>query len=253
MSAIFRYACFLAGLIAPVLAPMTGTAAEPAPAVVLLELFTSQSCYSCPPAETLMRERYVHRAGVLVLEWHVDYWDDITYGIRGRWQDRFSNPEFTQRQRRYAKKLRQRSGVYTPQLVVQGRGESLGTRAGAIDRLITGVQISGGHNAVQFSIDEPNEQGRLARLITPVAAVGNAELMAVVFRLRETTEVPRGENHGKTLINSHVVTRVLRVPTERGVIQIPPIDAAHEGCAVWVQNRNGGIIRGAARCRHNSG
>ena len=64
----------------------------PAPPVVLLELFTSQGCYSCPPAEKLVREYYTERAGVVPLEFHVDYWDELVYGSAGSWKDPFFQP-----------------------------------------------------------------------------------------------------------------------------------------------------------------
>jgi hypothetical protein len=82
--------------------------------VAVLELFTSQGCSSCPPADRLL-ETYISKENVIVLSFHVDYWDRLG------WKDPFSSNEYTKRQYRYASALN--SGVYTPQLVVNGESE----------------------------------------------------------------------------------------------------------------------------------
>ncbi|HEY1313675.1 MAG TPA: DUF1223 domain-containing protein, partial [Steroidobacteraceae bacterium] len=105
-----RLAC---ALIAPALSR---------PAVV--ELFTSEGCSSCPPAEAYLGD-LARRADVLALAFHVDYWDDLG------WRDRFELPEAVQRQRLYARNLRLAS-IYTPQIVVDGRGDFVGSDRASI-------------------------------------------------------------------------------------------------------------------------
>src|SRR5271157_4122233 len=100
--------------------------AEPRPAVV--ELFTSEGCSSCPPAEAYVGE-LAQRADVLALAFHVDYWDDLG------WRDRFGLPEAVQRQRAYANALRL-SSVYTPQVVVDGHEDCVGSDRGSIGRAL---------------------------------------------------------------------------------------------------------------------
>jgi hypothetical protein len=81
--------------------------------LTVIELFTSQSCYSCPPAEKLLGE-LAQRSDIIALEHHVDYWDDLVYGSAGRWKDVFSSPESTDRQRRYNQSVEERGYSYTP-------------------------------------------------------------------------------------------------------------------------------------------
>ena len=106
------------------------------PAVV--ELFTSQSCYSCPPAEAFLGD-LARRDGVIALEFHVDYWDDLVYGRAGKWKDVFSSPEYTRRQQGYNLNIRGRGQVYTPQMIIDGRAEAVGTRRGDVTWKIESV------------------------------------------------------------------------------------------------------------------
>ncbi len=95
--------------------------------LTVIELFTSQSCYSCPPAEAYLGE-LSEEENILALEYHVDYWDRLNYGCYGRWKDVFSTPEMTERQRQYNVKIRNTGNVYTPQMVIDGRTEAVGSR-----------------------------------------------------------------------------------------------------------------------------
>src|SRR5271168_282393 len=110
--------------------------AEPRPAVV--ELFTSEGCNSCPPAEAYVGE-LAGRSDVLALSFHVDYWDDLG------WRDRYGLSQSVERQRTYARSLRL-SGVYTPQVVLDGRADYVGSNRSAIDRALKsnrdGVPVS---------------------------------------------------------------------------------------------------------------
>ncbi|MGV6817330.1 MAG: DUF1223 domain-containing protein [Thiotrichales bacterium] len=88
---------------------------------ILLELFTSQSCYSCPPADALLKSLDESQPDIVALEYHVDYWDDLQWGNAGNWEDPFSHTAFSERQRRYHQAgLSGRGGVYTPQLIING-------------------------------------------------------------------------------------------------------------------------------------
>lgn len=79
---------------------------------VVVELFTSQSCYSCPPAEAYLGE-LAENPDIVALEWHVDYWDNLVYGSAGRWKDPYSDPAFTERQGLYNLSIRRSGSVYT--------------------------------------------------------------------------------------------------------------------------------------------
>ena len=85
-----------------------------ASAAPMVELFTSQGCYSCPPADEHLVELIENNPDLVALEFHVDYWDDLNYGAAGTWKDPFSNAAYTQRQRQYnSYPLEGRKGVYT--------------------------------------------------------------------------------------------------------------------------------------------
>jgi len=94
--------------------------------LIVAELFTSQGCSSCPPAEKLF-SKLADQDNVLTLEWHVDYWDDLVHG-GSRWKDVYSSDAFTNRQRAYNQTLRGVRNVYTPQAIVNGRLEGVETR-----------------------------------------------------------------------------------------------------------------------------
>src|SRR5580698_10240525 len=118
------------------------SAAETRPAV--LELFTSEGCSSCPPAERIVNE-LAQRPDVLALSFHVDYWDDLG------WRDHYSLAGATARQRGYARALH-RSGVYTPQAVIDGSQDIVGSQRGVLieavsaprDGIATSISVSGG-------------------------------------------------------------------------------------------------------------
>jgi hypothetical protein len=106
-----------------------GTLAEAADRPVVVELFTSQGCNSCPPAEAFLVDLTDERSDVLALAFHVDYWDRLG------WKDAFSSPAWTARQRQYSAELGLRN-VYTPQIVVDGRREAVGSDRASVLAMI---------------------------------------------------------------------------------------------------------------------
>ncbi|MGZ6126320.1 MAG: DUF1223 domain-containing protein, partial [Myxococcales bacterium] len=117
-------------------------------AAVLVELFTSEGCSSCPPADAVLarlhREQPVPGATLLVLSEHVDYWDDLG------WKDRFASPVFTRRQEAYVRRMGL-TGPYTPQLVVGGRSQVVGGDERAARKLITSAARAPG-GVVEFDL-----------------------------------------------------------------------------------------------------
>ena len=111
--------------------------------LTVIELFTSQSCYSCPPAEKILG-KLAQRDDIIALEHHVDYWDQLINGSDGRWKDIFSSPESTDRQRRYNDSVEGRGYSYTPQMVFNGKAETVGNRKRAVSREISMAQKSQG-------------------------------------------------------------------------------------------------------------
>ncbi|MBM3558309.1 MAG: DUF1223 domain-containing protein [Alphaproteobacteria bacterium] len=218
----------------------------PAPTVV--ELFTSQSCYSCPPAEAFLAT-LADRPGVLALEFYVDYWDSLVYGRHGRWKDPFSSPEATARQRGYNVAVRGRGDVYTPQTVVDGRYEAVGS---ARDTILSLIDRSATERRLRVDV---------AVSVAPaggyaVGLAGNATtpgaVWLVTFIDRATTRVNAGENYDKTLSSRNIVVARRKVGDWQGSATTLTLDGirleAGQGCAVLVQPEGERPILGAALC-----
>ncbi|MGI9337858.1 MAG: DUF1223 domain-containing protein [Gammaproteobacteria bacterium] len=252
--------------------------------VVLLELFTSQGCYSCPPAEELLAAEYAPRDDILPLELHVDYWDDLIYGLAGSWEDPFSQNAFSERQFAYNRRIVGRNGGVTPQFIIHGKIASSGSHKGRIDAAIAKVQnpatdddaaddvaddnwfsrfmtalfgVEKTQDAAQYAGDdnvrwhfENDEEGKWRAQVRGTLQPGG-DLYYAVFRRRVITEVPSGENKGKTLTNTNVVLVLQNRPLSAGRELALPKLKEGEDCAVWVQNGGGGVVA-AARCPQQS-
>jgi len=167
---------------------------------VLVELFTSEGCSSCPPADRLLIElkqkQPVPNAQVIALGQHVDYWNYIG------WKDRFSSPQFTARQQEYADRLN--DGPYTPQMVIDGTASLVGNDADGVSRAIT--RAAAAAKPVQVELSQAGDQVQIQ-----LRGLANSS-PEVFFALVEDdleSKVKAGENDGVTL--HHVaVTRELR-------------------------------------------
>jgi len=229
----FLVTAFLLALIAPV------SAAENTPLTVV-ELFTSQGCLSCPPADRFLGD-LTKRDDILPLSVHVDYWDYIG------WKDPFADPKNTQRQRRYAKKLGLRY-VYTPQMVIQGSFDSTGSDRAKVNR-----KIAQAAKLKRLSVTLQRTAAGV-RVVMPAAGrIENAVIWLVVFDSKHDTEVKRGENSGQKLSHYNVVRGMTRIGTWTGQavdIMTKASDmaaAGRDGCAVIVQSVQTGRILAAAR------
>lgn len=233
-------------------------AAQETPTVV--ELFTSQSCYSCPPAEALLRD-LAREKTLLALEFHVDYWDDLVYGAAGKWKDVFSKREFTDRQTGYNQRIRGRANVYTPQMVFDGRIEAVGSRRLAVLSAIRGAEAARqrpgeGHVAVAVSLGASGATVSVGGGTGAGSAAPADVWMVRLLRERETV-VQAGENKGKTLVSRNIVTEMRHIGVWRGhdaAIRVPGFSLGDsEGCAVLVQDDRQGPVLGAAACPAPSG
>ncbi len=215
---------------------------------VVAELFTSQSCSSCPPAEKLFAD-LAERADLIVLEWHVDYWDRLVHGRAGSWKDPYSSKAHTARQRQYNRALRGTAGVYTPQAVINGRSETVGNRGGDVADLLAAdayatarIEVSGNNDGL--TIDVAAFDSSLPR---------GAEIVRLTLLPEQTTSVPRGENRGAVLTSRNIVIAAEPVGTYDGAQTSIAIAAPNpgEGCAVIIQEQRGGRlgpILGASYC-----
>ena len=217
-------------------------AEEQAADLTVVELFTSQGCYSCPPAEALLGE-LAERDDVVALEFHVDYWDDLVYGSAGRWKDPFSSRAYTERQQLYARRMGT-NRVYTPQMVIDGHIDVVGSRRsqvlGSID---TANGQSKGAARLALTGNELTIDGDVAKV---------AELWLVSFERAHVTRVSSGENKGKTLANHHVVTEMTHLGNWQGGAMSVTLDdlpgGANQGCAILVQEALQGPILAASYC-----
>lgn len=201
---------------------------------VVVELFTSQGCSSCPPAEAFLLDLVRDRPDILALAFHVDYWDRLG------WKDAFSSADATARQRFYSRALGAR-GVYTPQIVVDGRREAIGSdRARVLAAISSAAQ--GGQNAVPVRLGRRG--GDVA--IELGAGSGTATAWLVGFDPERTTEIPRGENAGRTIRQANVVRSVASVADWRGdEVKLTRPAPAGEKTALILQSPDGRIV-GAA-------
>lgn len=231
-----RMFAVLASLVA-LLMGGPGTAGEPDRFPTVVELFTSQGCSSCPPADAFLGQ-LAGRPDVVALGFHVDYWDYIG------WKDPFASPEFTRRQRDYAETLGQRY-VYTPQMVVDGMSHATGSRVGDVERLIAARR-----QAPKVPVRLVGQPGRMLNVsIGSAEAAGPADVWFVTFQLSHSTDVARGENGGRRLTNYNIVRSVRRLGGWDGSAMAFTValgEVREDGCAVLVQAEGQGEILGAA-------
>jgi len=213
-------------------------AAEPAPVVV--ELYTSQGCSSCPPADQFLAE-LATRPDVIALSLHVDYWDYIG------WKDPYGSPLMTERQRRYASALGLHY-VFTPQMIVDGRESVVGSNRIAVESALVAARTRGKAVRISFRPDG----GGVAVIAAGPAPVDGATVWLAVYDRDHETEVMRGENAGRKLRNANVVRSLERLGTWTGEELEIPLSMANAaargrtGCAVIVQEGRSGPILGAA-------
>jgi len=183
---------------------------------VIVELFTSEGCSSCPPADALLKQlserQSVQGAQIIALEEHVDYWNHLG------WQDPYSSIEFTQRQSDYAQVFGT-DGVYTPQMVVDGQREFVGSRSlaakEAIEKaanrpkaeiaLVPSANSSPGKPAFEVQV----------KSLDGISVHGESELWLAVTEKGLQTDVKAGENSGETLKHAAVVRSLRRIDTIR--------------------------------------
>ncbi len=227
-----KLAAFLAALWMPL--------AAQADQVVVVELFTSQGCYSCPPADKILGE-LKERDDVIALALHVDYWDYLG------WKDEFASPAFTQRQRSYAQAMGERS-VYTPQMVIGGVEHVVGSRSMKVANAIrkhaqrdaavnVTIRRSGGTVFIEASPATGDVPGAVVQLVT--------------YTREATVDIRRGENAGKTLTYHNIVRTFSRLGNWNGSSPYRANADITEGVPVvaLVQDRNSGAILGAAQLR----
>jgi hypothetical protein len=178
-------------------------------APVIVELFTSEGCSSCPPADAVLAQlektQPVTGAEVIVLSEHVDYWNYIG------WSDPFSSAEFSARQQAYAPVFNN-DGVYTPQMVVDGQAEFIGSNSSKAQAAITrAAKLRKGEVKIAFAQNASVSDAQAIRLkvsVEKLPAVTSGDVAEVLLAITESnlsSQVVRGENSGRKLGHTAVV------------------------------------------------
>jgi hypothetical protein len=201
---------------------------------LVIELFTSQGCSSCPPADALVNQ--IARAGqldgraVVPLTFHVDYWDDLG------WPDPYASAAWTERQREYAAQFKDR--VYTPELVVGGTRSMVGSSSLEVTRAIALAPR-------QQKVAATATWSANALRIEATAPAG-ADVYVAIWQDGTRTKVPRGENAGETLVSDHVVRRLVRVAragtTKTATLAIDPSWGTAIGAVAFAQQGDRTIV-----------
>ncbi len=224
-------------LLLPLLIKGT-VAAEVQKPLVVLELFTSEGCSSCPPADALLTD-LAARPDVLPLGFHVTYWDRLG------WKDPFSLEAATARQRTYAATLDQDT-VYTPELVVDGRRGVVGSDRQAV---ATAIDAARHDEAIRFTLRL--HAARAGVEVDVGAGAGTGTIWLVGFDRQHRTAVGRGENGGRTLLEANIVRSIRPIGRWAGTpLHLNAEPAVGEQVAALVQAPDGRIIN-AVRLQPN--
>ncbi len=206
--------------------------------VAVLELFTSEGCSSCPPADRLLTQLMEQDSGIFAMSFHVDYWNRLG------WKDPFSSSIFSDRQRQYGRQFQLQS-IYTPQLIVNGEYEMVGSDRSSAGNFIKKVLQE--KAAVKLQVSEISLSGdQLSFQVNPEGDWKGTRLLAALLQKNASIEVRAGENKGSRLSHTHVVRSFeQQTATEHTsfTLQIPK-DVNDRLLVVYVQ-RDGGKITGA--------
>jgi len=206
----------------------------------LVELFTSEGCSSCPPADDLVEEiQKDNNARVYILAFHVDYWD------HQGWKDTFSDPEFTKRQEQYTRWLDLHT-LYTPQIVVNGATEYVGSNKGSILQAI--ADGLGQASTKTLTLQGTVADGKVKINYQGAGEEKNSELILALVQRSAQSNVRAGENKGRRLSHVQIVRRMLHVPLggeqQKEIALALPPDFTKKGWELigFVQHKKDGHI-----------
>jgi hypothetical protein len=206
---------------------------------VVVELFTSQGCSSCPPADAYLIELSKGRRDVLPLAFHVTYWDQLG------WKDPFSLPSATERQSQYGRRFG--DGSYTPQIVVDGAAGMVGSHRSAVASAIERAK----RESVTAAAVSVTRNGKLVS-IEVGSGTGNGRVLLIGFDREHTTPIGRGENGGRTLTEANIVRSIRPVGQWSGSpLKISEQFPEGQDVAVVLEAPNGQVI-GASRLADGS-
>jgi len=194
-------ACVVTASAAPIARPSNPPAEPPVP--VLVELFTSEGCSSCPPADQLLIDllhtQPVAGVRIVALSEHVDYWNQLG------WKDPFSSVQFSERQNGYGRALGDE--VYTPQIVIDGRHSAVGSSRADV---LAAIRNAGAKTKAQLTLTWTSDL-QAAVTVAPNAVAAGADVYVAITEDGLTSSVRRGENEGKQLTHDAVTRRLTRI------------------------------------------
>ena len=214
--------------------PLSAAAVDAPSRATVVELYTSEGCSSCPPAEAQIG-KLAQQDGIIALAFHVNYWDSLG------WRDRFELPEAVARQRQYAHTLHLAS-VYTPQLVIDGQRDLVGGGDG-----VSAVRGNKPGVPLELSVHERN----LVVAVGAQPSAGPCDVLLLSYLPNAVSQVTRGENAGHELHEFNIVRSVRKLGGWQGegeTFTVPMTALAPDagGVVVLVQQRDQGPIVGAA-------
>jgi hypothetical protein len=236
--ALTRRNALALGAVSLLARPAIAAASRP----VIVELFTSQGCSSCPPADAFLEELKA-RPGVVALSYHVDYWDYLG------WRDTLGSPEYSQRQYDYAKS-RGDMNVYTPQTIINGGSHFVGSQRSKVSAGIAEARSSSAAKWVDIAMSDNKTDVMIN--IAAGAATNEATLWLMAFAPMILVEIKKGENAGKAIAYYKVVRKMVPAGMwhgEEGKIVLPKSSVIPEDCKGWVallQEGKVGPVIGAA-------
>lgn len=221
--------------------------------VAVVELFTSEGCSSCPPADAVLRALAARAdstgEALLPLSFHVDYWDRLG------WADPYAQPAFTARQRAYAASGAFEDGrVFTPAMVVGGEGGFVGSRQATAEARVSAALMQTPPASVRLA---PTVEGRTVEVSYAVAEAPTGAVLHLALVEDDTAQqVTRGENRGRRLTHARVVRAFATVPAGEGrvTLRLPDgLDVQGARVVGYVQPAEVGPVLGAAQARLGTG
>jgi len=211
---------------------------------IVVELFTSQGCSACPPADALLG-RLAEREDLLALSLPIDYWDFLG------WKDTLADPAFSERQRAYARK-RDDSKVYTPQMVIGGINHAVGSNLEQVEDRIEEARAALAKRHLTIGVVENGDTITVNVDGEDAQNVPRATVWLVFYRGAVPVKIGRGENSGRTVIYHNVVREMTPIGMWHGTaasFELPRSElmrGTNDGCAVLVQAKDTGPMLGAA-------
>lgn len=180
---------------------------------VILELYTSEGCSSCPPAERLMPElKETYGDSLYILEFHVDYWNRLG------WRDQYSKTQYSNRQRQYAQRFNIKS-VYTPQAIINGQAHEVGSKKEQLHTLIdNALGRSNALNKISLTVKQKAYNQLSVKYVTHLS--NGEKLYIALVQQHATTDVKAGENNGKELEHHYIVRELAESEMDMGSLDM---------------------------------